>query len=99
VAGVVVESDTGRPVPAARVDVLDRAGDVVGTIPLDPGGGFSLDNVAPGTYVLRVTGPCAGSTYEMTVTVPPQTYVVLPVDCPTPPVQVPPVQLPQARAS
>jgi hypothetical protein len=34
----------------------------------------------------------------MTVIVPPQTYVILAVDCPTPPVQIRPVQLPLAGA-
>jgi uncharacterized repeat protein (TIGR01451 family) len=97
VAGVVVDAATGAPVPEAQVDVIDAAGDVVTTIPLNSAGGFELKDVAPGTYTLRVTTPCTGSTYDVTVEVPAQTYVVLPVDCPASPAQVPPAQVPPVQ--
>jgi hypothetical protein len=90
---VVIDADTGLPVPGAQVVVVDGAGNET-NIPLDAGDAFSLSNVPPGTYTLRVTAPCATETYEVTVQVPTQSYVVLPVNCrSTPPAQVP-VQVP-----
>ena len=52
-AGTVVNSVTGRPVPRALVRLM-RSGSVMLT---DPQGEFSFDNVPPGTTELLVTKP------------------------------------------
>jgi hypothetical protein len=93
---VVVDATTGVPVSGARVAVIGPDGTVRSNLFVQDDGTFAVTDVAPGMYTLRVTAPCSPSTYDVTVEVPRQTYIVLPVECPAvpPPVQAPPVQLP-----
>ena len=53
VYGVVLERDSLRPIPDARVELLGaRTGDTT-----DASGAFSMGSDKPGTYMLRVTHP------------------------------------------
>ncbi|WP_438448238.1 carboxypeptidase regulatory-like domain-containing protein [Gorillibacterium sp. sgz5001074] len=47
----------GAPVPGALIEVLNQANQLVAAVEADANGNYALDNLAPGTYRLRVSAP------------------------------------------
>jgi len=53
--GRVIGADRRTPLPAAVVHAVGSDGAVVSSQPADAKGGYSLENLAPGTYILAVS--------------------------------------------
>ncbi|MEU0598503.1 carboxypeptidase-like regulatory domain-containing protein [Streptomyces sp. NPDC006393] len=56
VHGTVRHEHTGRPVPDARVTLLNERGDVVASATTATDGTYTLRNLAPGAYTVVATG-------------------------------------------
>ncbi|WP_433286316.1 MSCRAMM family protein [Pseudonocardia sp. CA-142604] len=59
ITGIVHDTQTGRPVPAAAVLALDPAGEVIASTMSDPDGRYRLDGIATTTVTIAVATPGA----------------------------------------
>jgi Carboxypeptidase regulatory-like domain len=91
-SAVVLDAGTGQFVAGATVDVLDASGRVVASFVTD-GRGPAIVELPPGDYTLRAHAPCGGTSTDQQVSVPTSETIVLVIQCPGLPLQVP-VQLP-----
>ncbi|WP_425154823.1 TonB-dependent receptor [Candidatus Palauibacter sp.] len=57
IVGTVTDEDTGTPLAAVLVEVIDAANTVIGRTTTGTAGAYEVDGVAPGTYSIRFTSP------------------------------------------
>ena len=57
IVGTVTDEDTGTPLAAVLVEVIDAANTVIGRATTGTAGAYEVDGVAPGTYSIRFTSP------------------------------------------
>ncbi|MDE2879330.1 TonB-dependent receptor [Candidatus Palauibacter soopunensis] len=57
IAGSVTDDDTGAPLAAVLVEVLDAQGAVAAQATTGPGGTYAIDGVSAGSYSVRFTAP------------------------------------------
>ncbi len=57
IVGSVTDRDTGTPLAAVFVEVLDAEGAVLARANTGPAGAYPIGDVAPGTYTVRLSSP------------------------------------------